>query len=146
MSSDAPFSILQRVYYEDTDAAGIVYHANYLKFMERARTDFLRHIGMGHQLMSERGRVFVVTRADVRFRHPARLDDEIAVTAELAAVRRASLIFRQSVLLNQGQPNEQVLCTGEFVVACLDNAAMKPASITKDLRNLCLNVTNTSQI
>ncbi|MCW7553501.1 tol-pal system-associated acyl-CoA thioesterase [Endozoicomonas gorgoniicola] len=146
MSSDAPFSSLQRVYYEDTDAAGIVYHANYLKFMERARTDLLRHIGMGHQVMSELGRVFAVTSADVRFRHPGRLDDEISVTVEISEVKRASLVFRQSVLLNQGLNNERVLCTGEFVVACLDSASMKPVSITKALRSLCLNVSNTSQV
>ncbi|AMO57092.1 tol-pal system-associated acyl-CoA thioesterase [Endozoicomonas montiporae] len=146
MNSDAPFTIHQRIYYEDTDAAGIVYHANYLKFMERARTDWLRHIGMGHQIMKEQGRLLVVTRADVRFRQPARLDDEVSVTAEVSEVKRASLVFRQSVTLNCGQSDEQLLCTGDFVVACLDSATMKPASITKALRSLCLGVTNTSQV
>lgn len=140
-SSKSPFSICTRVYYEDTDAVGIVYHANYLKFMERARTDWLRHSGMGHQAMNEESRVLVVTSANVRFRQPARLDDELVVSAEISKVKRASLIFQQSV-----KREGEVLCTGEFVVACLDSRSMKPVSITKALRSLCLNDTNASQV
>ena len=138
---DSPFEISLRVYYEDTDASGVVYHANYLKFMERARTEFLRAVGQEHQKMISAGRFFVVAETTTRFIRPARLDDQLQVTAEIVETGRARLIFQQAVM-RAGE----VLCTGDFTVACVDRPTMKPVSITKALRSKCVGLTNKSKV
>ena len=90
------FSIKTRVYYEDTDLGGIVYYANYLKYMERARTEYLRYLGFEQQTMLLQERVmFVVRSAECQFDHPARLDDLLDVSAEPVVIRRASMVFEQ---------------------------------------------------
>ena len=87
-----------RVYYEDTDAGGVVYHSNYLKYMERARTEWLRALGFGQErLRREAGLLFTVTRMDVRFRAPARLDEQLTVSVAVAGLGRASLVLEQTV-------------------------------------------------
>ncbi|MDP2226588.1 MAG: YbgC/FadM family acyl-CoA thioesterase, partial [Moraxellaceae bacterium] len=83
-----------RVYIEDTDGGGIVYYVNYLKFMERARTEFLRDLGFQHYLHGEEDFMFVVRGADIRYFQPARMDDALGVTAQLQSLGRASLVFR----------------------------------------------------
>ena len=88
-----------RVYFEDTDVAGIVYYANYLKFMERARSDMLRGAGIDQRAVLEAGEgVYVVTEANIRYRRPARLDDELLVLSEVKAVRAASCVIHQRVM------------------------------------------------
>jgi acyl-CoA thioester hydrolase len=88
-----------RVYFEDTDVAGIVYYANYLKFMERARSDMLRAAGIDQRAVLEAGEgVYVVTEANIRYRRPARLDDELLVLSEVSEVRAASCVIHQRVM------------------------------------------------
>jgi acyl-CoA thioester hydrolase len=96
---DGAYLYSVRVYYEDTDAAGIVYYANYLKFAERARTEMLRRLGIEHErLRAETGLGFVVRRCSIDFRQPARLDDDLVVATRLTAVGGASLEIDQDVL------------------------------------------------
>ncbi|MBT6277569.1 MAG: tol-pal system-associated acyl-CoA thioesterase [Chromatiales bacterium] len=112
-----------RVYYEDTDAGGIVYNANYLRFFERARTEWLRALGLEHKAMErDHGLQLVLSRADIRFRAPARLDDELSVGVALARLRRASLNLDQQARLLDGK----VLCTGTVQVACVDVLEQRP--------------------
>ena len=93
------FTLDIRVYWEDTDAGGIVFYANYLKFMERARTEWLRSLGIAQrQLQEETGGIFVVSETQLKYHRPARLDDELLVTAELRQIGSASLIIAQRVL------------------------------------------------
>ncbi len=120
-----------RVYYEDTDAGGIVYYANYLRFMERARTEWLRSLGVGQESLRQQGIMFVVTEARTRYRRPARLDDELTVTASVERLSRTRLVFAQQVLNIEGN----VLAEGEITVACM-NAAGKPCSIPESVRAL----------
>ena len=99
----SPFSWPVRVYWEDTDAGGIVFYANYLKFFERARTEWLRERGVGQaQLRAQTGGMFVVSEAHVRYHHSARLDDELIVTAVPTAVGRASMTLSQQAFLKKG--------------------------------------------
>lgn len=120
------FSIDIRVYYEDTDSGGIVYYANYLRFMERARTEFLRQGGFSQQALREtHKRLFVVRSVNVDYLSPARLDDLISVSADVIDCRRATLAFSQELTLTDGT----VLCRGQVKLACLDAETMRPAAI-----------------
>ncbi len=115
-----------RVYWEDTDAGGIVFYANYLKFFERARTEWLRSLGIGQQaLRHSAGGIFVVSQTDVRYHRPARLDDQLFVTVCLAEQGRASLTIRQQVLL-QSKPENTMLCEGTIRVGWVDANTLKP--------------------
>lgn len=115
-----------RVYYEDTDAAGIVYYANYLKFMERARTEWLRLKGLGQTSLRERsGIIFVVTRLDVRYLQPARLDDELCVSVELARMGRAGFDMHQQVERDPDSP----LCTASVRIGCVDAGTLRPRRV-----------------
>ncbi|MFZ2737071.1 MAG: tol-pal system-associated acyl-CoA thioesterase [Burkholderiaceae bacterium] len=119
-----------RVYWEDTDAGGIVYYANYLKFFERARSEWLRSLGINQQLLREsQGGMFVVSQADLRYRSPARLDDELIVTTQLSDAGRAGLRLSQtaSKLRNPG-PNP-LLCEGTIRVGWVAESNFKPARI-----------------
>jgi acyl-CoA thioester hydrolase len=119
------FSVPFRVYYEDTDAGGVVYYANYLKFMERARTEWLRGLGFGQdELARDPGVVFAVRAATLEFLKPARLDDRLEATVEVHARGRASLTFAQRVLRGA-----ESLCTGEIRVACLSARDFTPIPI-----------------
>ena len=101
-SVGAIFSWPVRVYWEDTDAGGIVFYANYLKFFERSRTEWLRSLGIEQQrLKDSTGGIFVVAETSIRYHRPARLDDELIVTASLVETGRASMIIRQQALLKQ---------------------------------------------
>ena len=114
-----------RVYWEDTDAGGIVFYANYLKFFERARTEWLRALGIGqHALREETGGMFVVSETAVKYHRPAKLDDQLRVTATLAEGGRASLVIAQQAWLD-----ETLLCEGTIRIGWVDAAAMKPARI-----------------
>ena len=111
-----------RVYYEDTDAGGVVYYANYLKFMERARTEWLRDLGFEQdRLVREQGILFAVTEVDLRYLRPARFNDALSVTAQVVERRRASLQFGQTVYRE-----DQALCAGRIRIACLDAVNFRP--------------------
>lgn len=119
------FGIDVRVYYEDTDAAGIVYHANYLRFFERARTDWLRHCGFDHaRLRSEHDLLLTVARLGTRYIKPAFLDDLLRVTVTLDAARPASLRMSQR-LFRVNEPHA-VLCTAQVRIACVNAGSLEP--------------------
>lgn len=126
-----PFWWSVRVYWEDTDAGGIVFYANYLKFMERARTEWLRSLGLAQsRLQAETGGLFVVSDAQLRFLRPARLDDRLSVSAQALALGRVSMTIRQQVVL-QDAPGEcgELLCEGTVRVGWVDAATHRPARL-----------------
>lgn len=126
------FSIGVRVYYEDTDAGGIVYYANYLRFMERARTEWLRAIGVHQeQLAAAAGIQFVVRRANLDFLAAARLDDLLAVSVQPARLARTYVELEQAVSCA-----DRVLCKGAVTVACVRKADLRPAPIPPEVAAL----------
>ncbi|MBL6750716.1 MAG: tol-pal system-associated acyl-CoA thioesterase [Nevskia sp.] len=117
-----------RVYYEDTDVSGVVYHAAYLCYLERARTEWLRAQGYSQeQLRTELGVAFTVSELEIRFRKPARLDDALEATVTVSGRGRASLEFEQSLRF-AGDPG-QVLTTARVRVACVDAHRFKPCAL-----------------
>jgi len=122
------FSWPLRVYYEDTDLSGVVYHANYLKFFERARTEWLRALGCSQeQLRQEVQVVFTVSRIEVTFRSPARLDDELVATVAVTELKRASLVLTQELRLRHDAT--RLLASAEVRVASVDAASFKPTAL-----------------
>ena len=116
-----------RVYWEDTDAGGIVFYANYLKYFERARTEWLRSLGVEQgKLRESTGGIFIVGETRVRYHRPARLDDELLVTAEVEETGRASLIIAQRAFL---APGKTLLCEGTIRIGWVDARTLKPARI-----------------
>jgi acyl-CoA thioester hydrolase len=127
--SDYSYEHRVRVYYEDTDAGGVVYYANYLKFLERCRTEWLRSLGVDQlRLKAERALQFVVVSLTVDFLRPAVLDDEVLVTAELVKLTGATIHFKQAIWRQDVQ-----LIDASTRVACLDSATLRPRAIPKDL-------------
>jgi acyl-CoA thioester hydrolase len=123
------FSIKYRVYWEDTDAGGVVYYANYLKFMERCRTEWLRALGIDQlRLRAERQLQFAVVNVAVDFLRPAVLNDEVLVTAELERLGGATITFKQTIMRDETQ-----LIDASARVACLDSGTLKPRAIPTDL-------------
>jgi tol-pal system-associated acyl-CoA thioesterase len=122
------FSLDLRVYIEDTDAGGIVYYVNYLKFMERARTEFMRRLGFGKNYIFNRDLMFVVRDVKVQYLRPATLDDELVATAAFREVRGASMVMHQRV-----ERGEQVLAQGEVTIACVDRTGVKPRRMPADM-------------
>ena len=126
------FAFPIRVYWEDTDAGGIVFYANYLKFFERARTEWLRALGIEQQkLRDDVGGIFVVTHADINYLQPARLDDMIDVTAVLQSAGRASITIAQQAFLRpvSSDTAPQLLCEGSIRIGWVDSTTMRPARI-----------------
>jgi acyl-CoA thioester hydrolase len=114
-----------RVYWEDTDAGGIVYYANYLKFLERARTEWLRSRGVSQRALAlDPGIVFSVVALQAQYRRPARLDDVLAISCEPALNGGASLAFEQSI--RRGSAEGELLLQATVRVACLDAQTLKP--------------------
>ena len=127
-----------RVYYEDTDSGGVVYYANYLKFMERARTEYLRQLGFEQdRLRAEQGVLFAVHSVRVDFKRPARFNDRLEVSAELSDQRRASLTFFQQV---HRHGETAPLCEGQVRIACVDPQSFKPVPIPESIRSELLRV------
>ncbi len=125
----APFRFEMRVYWEDTDAAGIVFYANYLKFFERGRSEWLRSLGFEQEaLRSEAGIAFVVTETSVRYRRPARLDDVISVSVEVRHRGQASLEVAQQAWLAQ-----DLLAEGSIRIGCVDLGTFRPRRIPNDI-------------
>jgi len=118
-----------RVYWEDTDAGGVVFYANYLKFFERARTEWLRAAGFGQQaLVDETGAMFVVADTRLRYLQPARLDDLLQVSVEPQQIGRARLVIQQRCLRGTA-----LLCEGTIHIACVDRGTFRPRRIPTDL-------------
>lgn len=113
-----------RVYYEDTDAGGVVYHANYVKYLERARTEWLRHLGFEQDELRRRFHaVFVVTSLKLVYHKPARFNDELLVSVDVVRKRRASVTFAQVIHAVAGHVH---LCSAEVTAACVNSTTFKP--------------------
>jgi tol-pal system-associated acyl-CoA thioesterase len=124
------YSFPVRVYFENTDAGGVVYHAEYLKFMERARTEWLRHLGFDHQALARQHRiVFVVTAAAVDFLRAARLDDNLAVSVQLESLGKVRCVFVQEI-----RREDEPLVKARITVACVTGEQFKPVEIPEALR------------
>ena len=125
----AEFLLPVRVYIEDTDAGGIVYYVNYLKYFERCRTELMRALGTERAAISESGWMFVVSKLEVSYRQPAQLDDELQATASITAVGGATIGFFQSV-----RRGETVLVEGDVQIACVDCETGRPRRLPHLLR------------
>jgi acyl-CoA thioester hydrolase len=149
-AAEIVFRMPVRVYWEDTDAGGIVFYANYLKFFERARTEWLRSLGVHQQVMRERtGAIFVVTHTSTQYRVPARLDDALEVTVAVTHTGRASLQVAQQAWRIEAapppspggespgaaaSPRNTLLADGEVRIGCVDAATMRPCRIPPELQ------------
>jgi acyl-CoA thioester hydrolase len=128
----APFVHTLRVYWEDTDAGGVVFYANYLKYFERARTEWLRALGVQQQaLRAATGAIFVVTDTQVGFRGPARLDDELQVSVDLRHAGRAQMLIAQ-----QARRGAALLAEGEIRIGCVDAGTFRPRRIPNEVLDL----------
>ena len=125
-----PSVISIRVYYEDTDTAGIVYYANYLRFIERGRTEFLRALGHDQHRLMQEGLAFAVRSASVEFLKPARLDDLLTVETAIAGLGRAQVSFTQRI-----RRDTELLLDAKIRVACIDPARGKPIPMPRALRD-----------
>ena len=132
-NAGARFRLCLRVYIEDTDAGGIVYYVNYLKYMERARTEFMRSLGFGKATIFEQERLFVVHRVEVDYHLPAVLDDALEISAVPERVGRAYVDFRQSVYRG-----DAMLCEAIVRVVCIAQASRKPCAIPSFVRDRLL--------
>jgi acyl-CoA thioester hydrolase len=124
MNTLSDFNWPVRVYYEDTDAGGIVYHAQYLHFLERARTEWLRNLGFNQSDLKSQGVLFVVRDMTIKWIDPARLDDELMVNVVIEQTKKASFIIRQVIMCG----NIEKL-SARVTIACLNGATMKPSAI-----------------
>ena len=129
---DTAFRTDIRVYYEDTDTGGVVYYANYLKFFERARTEWLRSLGVSQsELAAREHRIFVVKDVDLHYRKPARLDDLLVIHSTITRVGPASIRFEQTA-----SRGGELLCSSGIQVCCIDDRTFRPASFSPELRTL----------
>lgn len=126
------FHINVRVYYEDTDAGGVVFYANYLSFFERARTEWLRSVGLNQSTIAkEQKLIFVVKAVEIQYRKPAILDDQLTVHNKLARIGGASFVFNQEV-----RRGSEVLCDGQVTICCVSTESFKPTPVPSHIRNL----------
>ena len=124
------YSFPVRVYFENTDAGGVVYHSEYLKFLERSRSEWLRHLGFDHQTLARSHRVaFIVASLSVDFMKPARLDDTVAVSVRLESLGKVRCVFAQEV-----RRDDEVLVKARVTVASVTGENMKPVEIPEGLR------------
>lgn len=143
-STVADFSWPIRVYYEDTDNGGVVYYANYLKFMERARTEWLRERGVEQNVLAEQqGLIFAVRSAQLDYLKPGRFNDLLSVSVKVVDAGKVSLSFEQTVVVTKnisinegdgGVENGLLLCRGLIKIACLDSNSFKPRAIPAPIR------------
>ena len=127
------FRLPVRVYYENTDARGVVYHADYVKFLERGRTEWLRDLGYGQlELARDPGIVFAVRRMEVEYLAPARLDDALVVETAVEKTGRASLYFHQRI----SRGTDEILVEARVQVACIDAAKFRPTAIPRHMREM----------
>jgi len=124
-----PFVWPVRVYYEDTDAGGVVFYANYLKYFERGRTEYLRSIGFEQDdLINNQGIIFAVRAINVDYIKPARFNQLLEVSTKITAVKKVSLEFQQQIT-----HHNQLLVSGDVRIACLDAITLKPTAIPKNI-------------
>ncbi|HWI10523.1 MAG TPA: tol-pal system-associated acyl-CoA thioesterase [Burkholderiaceae bacterium] len=144
-SDPLPFRFQLRVYWEDTDAGGVVFYANYLKFFERARTEWLRSFGHEQERMrTETGAVFIVTDTTLRYLSPARLDDLLAVTVQVKHAGRAQMTIAQQAWRRSAQ-GETLLAEGTIRIGCVDAGTFRPQRIPNSIvETLSSSLTGTS--
>lgn len=130
------FRLPVRVYMEDTDAGGIVYYVNYLKFMERARSEWLRDLGLDQQTLLDEGTQLVVYRMACHYAKPARLDEALTVTAKIAQQGRCRMTFEQQV-----RRDEELLCSATVEIACLSAATLRPKAWPSSLNTTPSSIT-----
>lgn len=133
MTTIQDFAIPVRVYVEDTDAGGIVYYVNYLKFMERARTEWFRSLGFEKPALFRENLMFVVHSLTITYQRPARLDDALTVSAKVREAGRTFFIMEQTV-----KRADELLCAAEVKVACVTRDTMKPSAIPADVRQAAI--------
>jgi acyl-CoA thioester hydrolase len=127
-----PFTIPVRVYWEDTDAGGVVYHASYLRFLERARTDWLRAIGIDQAaLMRDERRQFAVVESNIRYHRPARFDDKLLVSVGVGERRGASFVMQQEICRDAA--GNELLVSATVRAACLDSDTLRPRPLPATL-------------
>ncbi len=127
--SDIIFKFPVRVYYEDTDAGGIVYYANYLKFFERARTEWLRALGIEQDLLLSKNVAFVVTQVLMDNKKPAKFNDLLTVSSRISTLKKASIVFEQNIHNVAGE----LICSAQIKVACIGLQEMKARAIPVDV-------------
>jgi acyl-CoA thioester hydrolase len=121
-----------RVYFEDTDSGGVVYHANYLKFMERARTEWLRSLGLNQIKLKKEDKVmFVVRKIDIQYRMPSRFDDELLLQTECFKITDYSIMLKQNILRDK-----QIITEGKVEIVCINSDLFKPVRIPKIAKQL----------
>ncbi|OQX15541.1 MAG: tol-pal system-associated acyl-CoA thioesterase [Thiothrix lacustris] len=126
-----------RVYYEDTDAGGVVYHANYLRFMERARTEWLRTLGIEQDtLAQELDAAFAVAGLEIAYRKPARFNDALNVSAKIDTVSRAMLVFKQEIWRESSNNSRELLTTASVKVVCVNTGTFRSMTIPTAIREL----------
>jgi acyl-CoA thioester hydrolase len=131
------FEFPVRVYWEDTDAGGIVFYANYLKFFERARTEWLRHLGLEQQqLKKDTGGMFVVSETQLKYHRPAQLDDLLQVSAQLQDKGRASLVIAQQAWRLESDQSRTLLCEGTIRIGWVQAQVLKPERIPSSILEL----------
>jgi len=137
MLSNQTFNWPIRVYYEDTDSGGVVYHSNYLNFMERARTEWLRHLGFEQTyIRDELNVIFVVHNMQIIFKKPAKFNDMLTITSQLTSLGRGSFEFMQTITTNEsvlGQRN--VLVEAQVKLACVNALTFKPVGIPEPIKS-----------
>ena len=130
MAGIKTFSFPVRIYFEDTDSGGVVYHSNYLKFMERARTEWLRSVGIDqHHLKYHAQIMFVVHRIDIQYKLPARFNDDLVVKSELLEIGSSKIEFRQMIYRD-----EEMLIDAHVDIACIDSEKFKPVRIPSTVK------------
>ncbi len=131
-ASRAVFTWPVRVYYEDTDLGGVVYYANYLRFLERARTEWLRHLGFEQDMLRERlGVQFVAVGIKLDYHRPARFNDELLVSVNVIGIKRVSLVFDQAI--HAASAGDALVCSAEVRVACVDSVTLKPKPLPREI-------------
>ena len=127
MNTNTPFLFEARVYYEDTDVAGIVYYANYLRFLERARTEWIRTLGIDQSVLIDEGLAFAVTKVNINYLKPARFNDLLEIVTTVKKAGRASLMFEQ-IARNKDNP-DLVYCKADVKAVCIVMETMKPVAL-----------------
>ena len=126
------FEWIARVYFEDTDSGGVVYHANYLKFMERARTEWLRKLGLNQIKLKQEDKVmFVVRKIDIQYKIPARFNDELLIQTDYVKTTDYSIILKQNILRDR-----QIITEGKVEIVCINSDLFKPVRISKMVKQL----------
>jgi acyl-CoA thioester hydrolase len=126
------FEWIARVYFEDTDSGGVVYHANYLKFMERARTEWLRKLGLNQIKLKQENKVmFVVRKIDIQYKIPARFNDELLIQTDCVKTTDYSIMLKQNILRDK-----QTITEGSVEIVCINSDLFKPVRIPKMAKQL----------